>query len=530
MTRSKKFLALGLASTMLMGVLAGCGGSSSSASTGSASSTASAAPANNSTEVTVGYVGDHNPCYPSCSKSDDFIGQAMVYDKLFEVDDNTGEYVSRILSDYKWTDDQTLVMTLKDGITFSDGNAMTAQDVLFSIQNFITNGETTDMYMYYQNIDFDKSTASDDGKTVTLVWKTPYGPAERVLNCSIMEKAFTEQHPETDEIWYTDPVGSGPYKITDCVENSYVVFTLRDDYWDKDYTYDATQITLKFYTDETAMYADYQNGVVDAMYGVSSTVADQVTAAGDKQGTVQYISNNDVSFVMLNEDNQYLSDPAVREAIAYALDMDSITQIAYGSLGKTAKSHYASTFPCYSEHDGYTYDVEKAKKILSDAGYTDGEITLAWVSPDMSPQPAVGEAIQGYLQQIGITLTVNSYDLPTALGMYLDGKSDVMMMAVNGGNATSEPYKSLSAFASGAPFTCMSIEDKTYNSYLNDGLVNVDENTRWDAYKKADQWLYDNFNALPICETLSAVVYNSRIASFNQSVVGKGCLGSLKLA
>ena len=75
------------------------------------------------------------------------------------------------------------------------------------------------------------------------------------------------------------------------------------------------------------------------------------------------------------------------------------------------------------------------------------------------------------------------------------------------------------------PFICMSISDETYNSYLAEGLNTVDETARWAAYQQADQWLYENFNALPICETLSAIVYNSRIATFNQSAVGRGCLG-----
>ena len=233
---------------------------------------------------------------------------------------------------------------------------------------------------------------------------------------------------------------------------------------------------------------------------------------------------------MLNEDNEYLADPAVREAIACALDMTYITDVAYGLLGTPAKSHYASTFDCYSEYEGYAYDVERAKQILADAGYSDGEISLRWVSPDQSPQPEVGNSVQALLDMIGINVSVASYDLPTALGMYLEGESDIMMMTVTGGNPTKEPYQTLSAFAADAPFICMSISDETYNSYLAEGLNTVDETARWAAYQQADQWLYENFNALPICETLSAIVYNSRIATFNQSAVGRGCLGSLTLA
>lgn len=523
----KKTIALLLCLAMALSVLASCGSSGSGSNGGNKGGDKSG---EDNKSVTIGYVGGHYACYPSSANSDDFVQQGMVYDKLFEVDDTTGEYVSRVLSSYEWADDQTLVMTLKDGITFSDGNPMTMEDVLFSIRNYIDQGETTDKYQYFQYIDFDKTTISDDKMTLNLVYQFPYGPAERTLNVSIMEKDFTEQHDSADQIWYTGPVGSGPYKITDCVQDSYVTFTLRDDYWNKDYTYDASEITLRFYSDETAMYMDYQSGNLDALYGIGSTVASQIEQAGEEQGTVQYISNNDVSFVILNEENEYLSDPKVREAIAYALDMSYITDVAYGKLGKEAKSHFASTFDCYSEHEGYTTDVDKAKQLLSDAGYSEGQITLRWLSPDMAPQPQIGEAIQAQLQLIGINVTVESYDLPTALGMYLDGEGDIMMMTVNGGNPTREPYQSLSAFASGAPFSCMSIEDPTYNGYLETGLNSVDNDVRWAAYKEADQWLYDNYNALPICETLSAVAYNSRIASFDQSAVGKGCLGSLKLA
>ena len=530
----KKKLALLLALALSLSVLSACGGTGDDAqpSGSTAPSTQSIDPSKEgSTAVTIGYVGAHDACLPS-SNSNDFIQQAMVYDKLFEVDDNTGEYTSRTLASWEWADETTFVMTLKEGMTFSDGNPVTGEDVLFSIQDYVTNAAApqTDKYPYYQNIDFEKSSVSDDGMTVTLVWKTQYGPAYRQLNCAIMEKSFAEAHDNSDMIWYTGPVGSGPYEITDCVQDSYVTFTLRDDYWNKDYTYDATEITLKFYTDETAMYVDYQNGYLDAIYGISSTVAQQIEAAGGSQGTVQYISNKDVTLLNLNDATPALQDPAVREAIAYALDMETIASIAYGTLSTPAKSHFASDFPFYTEHEGYTYDAEKAKQILSDAGYKDGDIQLTCITTNNNPDPQMGEAIQGYLSAVGIEVTVNSYDLPTALGMYMEGQSDITTLSVRGGNGTLEPYQVVSGIDENASFQCMANHDPDFNALLSVGLNSIDEDVRWDAYAQADQWLYDNFHSLPICETLGAIAYNSRISSFNQGTVGKGCLGALTLS
>ena len=531
----KKIIATLLATASLLS-LAACGSPSGNnapadtkAPAGTTAPAGTSAPANDSTEVVIGYVGLHAACYPS-SNSNDFIQQAMVYDKLFEVDDNTGEYTSRTLSSWEWKDGTTFVMTLKDGMTFSDGKPVTGEDVLFSLQDYVTNGAAprTDKYPYYQFIDFDKCSVSDDGLTVTVVWQKEYGPAYRQMNCAIMEKEFTQAHDIADMIWYTGPVGSGPYKITECVQDSYVVFELRDDYWNKDYTYDATKITLKFYSDETAMYVDYQNGNLDAIYGISSTVAQQIEAAGN-QGTVQYISNKDVTLLNLNDQTPALQDPAVREAIAYALDMNAIAGIAYGTLATPAKSHFASDFPFYTEHEGYTYDVAKAKQILADAGYKDGDIMLTCITTNNNPDPQIGEAIQGYLGAVGIQVSVSSYDLPTALGMYMDGQSDLTTLSTRGGNGTLEPYQVISGIDATASFQCMANHDPEFNALLDVGLNSVDEDTRWDAYAKADQWLYDNFHSLPVCETMGAIAYNSRITSFNQGTVGKGCLGALTL-
>jgi ABC-type transport system substrate-binding protein len=541
----KKFLSLLLAMAMVMS-LAACGSGSSSTTNDSSSESATASTDASSTEgdtaaeastndgntaVVIGTTDGDYACYPPSSFDNDFMKQAMVYDKLFEVDDTTGEYGSRVLESWEWLDDVTLEMKLKDNITFSDGNQMTMEDVLYTMQCFIDGGMTTDKYVYFQYIDFDATTISDDGLTMDLVYTQPYGPGMRTLNMSILEKSFAEQYEETDDIWFTDPVGSGPYAITDYVADAYVTFTLRDDYWDSaDYSYDATEITLKFYTDETAMLIDYQAGNLDVMYNVSSTVADQV-AADSSLGTLQMYEDNNTVILIMNEDNEYLSDPVVREAICYAVDPEYITEVCYGSLGTVATDLWATTFECYSDHSSYySYDPEYAKQLLADAGYSDGEIVIDWICPDIPPQTQIGECVQAFLSEIGIKMNVQSYELSTALGYHVDGTTAISNLTCNGGNPTCEPDQFISSFCGGATFSAFSVEEEEYNEYYNTGLNSTDEATRWEAYKNVSQWLYDNHIMLPLTENMTAVVYNSRIASFDQATVGRSCLGSLKLS
>lgn len=535
----KKYLALLLALAMMLS-LAACGSKpaeeteapAEEAPVAAEAPAAEAAPAvagEVSTAVTIGLVDTHYPAYPSSAMDDDFICSGMVYDKLFEVDDNTGEYVSYILESYEWTDDVTLVMTVKDGVYFSDGKQLTAEDVLFSLHNYILQGETTDKYSYYSNIDFDASVVSEDGMTLTLVWKSAYGPALRTLNCSVMQKEFTEAHPSDDAIWFTDPVGSGPYAITDMVQDSYVTFTLREDYWDTSRSFDATEITLKFYTDESAMYMDYQAGNLDVIYNIGATTVESIEAAAGAQGTVQYYPDNDVLYIHLNEDNEILADPVVRQAIAHALDMEYITDVAYGALGTLATGHYPASFDAYIANAGYEYDPELSMELLEQAGYKAGDIVIDWVSPNLTPEPEIGEAVQALLSQVGITVNVQTYELATALGYHLGGETDISCSHTMGGNPTKEPDNALSSFYENGAFSSFSISSPVYNEYYYNGLYNVDEDVRWENYELLDQWLWDNYMVLPVCEIMKAVAYNDRIESFNQSALLRSCLGSLQL-
>ncbi|MGM9614899.1 MAG: ABC transporter substrate-binding protein [Oscillospiraceae bacterium] len=525
----KRILALLLCLVMVCS-LAACGSGSSSGSGSAAAEATTQTTGTDSTAVTIGYVTTHYPAYPSSANYDDFIIQGMVYDKLFDVDDETGEYVARLLESYEWTDDVTLHMVLKDGIYFNDGKQMTMEDVLFSMQNYIIQGETTDKNEYYSRIDFDKCVISDDGMELDLVYAAPYGPALRTLNFSVMEKEFTEAHPDTDEVWYNSPVGSGPYEITDCVKGSYVVFTLREDYWDTSRTFDATEITLKFYTDESAMYMDYQAGNIDVAYGITATTVASIQAANGAQGSVTLVPDNDILYLHLNEDDEILSNPLVREAIAHAIDYEYLTEVAYGVMGTPATSHFASGFDAYVEHEQYTYDPELSMQLLEQAGYKAGDITLSWISPDMAPEPLIGETVQAFLAQIGITVNVQSYQLATALGYHLSGETDISDSHTMGGNPVKEPDNALSSFYENGAFTAFSISEPEYNEYYYAGLNNVEEDARWEAYKKLDAWLWDNYLAIPVCEINSAIAYNSRIASFPASAIGRSCLGSLKLA
>lgn len=221
----KKLLSLLISLTMLLCLATACssGGSENSSSPSDAGNSSNAD--TDVSTITVGAIFDHLYMYTSGSGQSDNYCRRLVYDQLFYIDDNTGEFTSDMVTEYKWVDNTHLTLVLKEGITFSDGTALTGEDVLFSLQNYITNQHSE--AEWYSYINFEQS--SCDGSTVNIVYNEVYGCALNCLVCPILSKAFCEAHPDGDDAWWYSPVGSGPYTVGEVSIGTSVEYLLRND-------------------------------------------------------------------------------------------------------------------------------------------------------------------------------------------------------------------------------------------------------------------------------------------------------------
>lgn len=516
MSEKKRMLALILAMIICVGIFAACGSSENSG--------------NEKTKtVAIGTTDAHLYFYTCGSNESLNYARRLLFDQLFEIDDNTGNVISRVLDSWEWTDDVTLKLCLKPGIKFSDGSALTGEDVLYTLKAYVDNGNAE--AEFFARIDFGSSRVEDNGETIYLVYNEPYGPAISTLMVPIQSKSFSESHPDGDDVWWSAPMGSGPYAVSDIVIDSYIEFTKRPDYWDEGVSFDPDVITLRFYSDSTSMYADFMSGTIDVMLPLSSTQVDELKASS-AEATIRIQSANDVLMFVFNLSNPAAQDKAVREAIAYAVDWNAVGIAGCGTLCSDASSHFATTFDCYTEHNDYEYDPEKAKAILAEAGYSDGDIILDYTCAAIANQDKIGEAIQSYLNQVGITLNVNVYGLAALIPMFIEGQGDCSIQTTTGGgggNPTKEPNKCLSTMAENG-FKIQAVTDETFNELLNSGLTTTDPQARVEIYRQVDNWLYNNVQAIPICEIMEAYAYNSRIASLELSSITRGCLANIKFA
>lgn len=526
MKKTMKALALILSILLLVGLMAGCGGGTTSggASTpGSnpAASTPASTPDDNSPaavdhNLTVGTMYSHLYMFTAGSGESDNYCRRLVYDQLFYISDITGELTSDILASWEWTDDVTLKMVLKDGILFSDGTKMTGEDVLATLKAYVDNANSE--LEFFQRIDLAKSNVENE-LTVNLVYTETYGAALSTLTIPVLSKAFLEAHPDGDDAWWYSPVGSGPYTVGNVEMGVSVEYILREDYWNTDANYQAETITVRYYSDATAEYADYVAGVIDIMIDLNDTQVTELSKVENTKVVIQ--SADDVCMVAFNEATV---PEAVRKAIAHGVDWAAVAEATYGQLCTPATSHLASTFAAYSDHGQvYEYDVDKAKQILADAGITSFTLTLPCFGG--STDPVAGEALQFFLGELGIELVINQMDIPTLIPALIGGEGDISFQSTAAnGNAAKEPNTCLSPMMA-TGFKIMALSDEEFNSYVAGGLTTVDDAERAEFYKKADQWLYDNYQAIPLCERSVAYCYNTaKIANYSIASLQRGSL------
>lgn len=518
----RKTIALLLAIILCLGLFAACGSKTESGAK------PAAADDDAYHEIVIGSTAPRFTGHfdPTMMLSDNYncTAKLLCYDLLFYMDPDTNQYTSDILKEFHFDSDLPgLVMTLKDNVFFSNGDQMTMEDVLFSIQRMshVSRAATTFTYII-----LDEASISDDGMTLTLPFVSDYGPWQILLgDLGIVNKSWIVEHggeadPATgasgEAYDWTDPAlvcGSGPYRPTEYETDVYTVFELRDDYWNagnlKGAYYD--KMTIRSYSDATAMMVDYENG--DINMAINLTTNDYDRVAGDESlGTAVKVSSKLVATLVMDiEYCEELKDINLRKAIVYGTDANTLATLAYGSLYDPAQGFIASVTPYFVEGLTYEYDPELAKQIVEENGLEG--TTLKFVA-NSGVTASVAEGFQYMMEQIGIVIDLEVYDTPTCISMWRgEGVTSFMLdgsTAANTGNDASVQYMNL---VETKDFPCMRRLGAEWNALVRQGRTNSNDEARREAYEALQQAEYEEYSAIPVAEWSFAYCYDDTVAS-----------------
>ena len=337
------------------------------------------------------------------------------------------------------------VYTLREGLTWSDGEPLTAEDVAWNINTGRDQG-WDNMVSTVANIE---ATAEDE-RTVRLVSAVP-DPKLPTMDVYLVPQHIWEpiaaDYDATTQYAADDGVGSGPFVMTEFTPGQTVVMEANPSYWGwegEEPPYD--QVIFRLFENPDAMVAALQQGEIDAAQGVPASSWDALEAddaievvAGQQGGFDEIAINGGAAE---GQPHPALLDIEVRRAIAHAIDRPAVIEDLYFGLASPLETISPSADPKWipeiPEENQFTYDPDRANQILDDAGYmdTDGDgvrempdgtnpiVIRHAVNTDGDLAGSIGDLMVGWMEEIGIGVTLESYAADALFGVLVDGTYD----------------------------------------------------------------------------------------------------------
>ena len=396
-------LALCLAVLMMATMLAGCSGGASSSTPASASaSAASGTSSNDSTTLTLAINADILTTDPQALNNGTTTSVLYnVFSNLVKYDD-AGEIVMDLAESYELLEDQvTWEFKIREDAVFHDGTPVTAEDVAWSLTRVMTDESSAD----YMNFSPLAEAVAVDDYTVHVVSDDPY-PIMLQLLCkggaAVLPKAYFEENGE--EAWLANPIGSGPYQLTEYVKDDHVTLVPFADYYGEQNP-DWEEVIFRVVPESSTRVGELIAGNVDAVNMVIPTEWERVN--GNEGTAVVNGPSTRVYQLALKTDKGPTADLRVRQAIDLAIDDQTIVDTILQGAGTPMLTRVPSGVNgCNEDLVGkYNYDPERAKELLAEAGYPDGfSMKIEAPTGRYTMDAEISQAIVAMLSQVGITV------------------------------------------------------------------------------------------------------------------------------
>ena len=357
---------------------------------------------------------------------------------------------------------------------------MTADDVIFSIYRCADNeGISIDSSLVSAFSVISDVQATDD-KTVVLTLKQPDLELLNFLTAAIVPANYDKLD--------TEPCGTGPFKFSSRSVKENFVIEKFDEYWGTPANLD--KVTFKIIENADSLLMSLQSGAIDLCAHLTST---QVAQLGEdfqiEEGTM-----NLVQALYLNNAVEPFDNELVRQALSYAVDKQGIIDLAFDGYGSPIGSSMYPAFGKYFDEsltDYYTYDVEKAKELLAQAGYPDGFDMTITVPSNYQPHMDTAEVLVQQLAAVGVRATIQPIEWESWISdVYTGRQFQSTVVGVDAANMTARAL--LERFTSTYGSNFINYNNAEYDQLFQQALATYDDAEQTALYKQMERNLTEH--------------------------------------
>jgi peptide/nickel transport system substrate-binding protein len=447
-----------------------------------------------------------------------------LYDGLVRFKNDQLEVEPALATEWDVSEDgKTWTFKLRQGVKFHDGSNFTADDVVFSFMRVLDeNHPQYDViqggwsYLGYLMGDVINDVRKIDDYTVEFDLNEKFAPFLTYMG--YYSQFIVSQ--EAFEKWGADfvkhPTGTGPFKYEKWNKGEFVQLVANENYWGEKAKID--KLVFKVVPESSTRLLELQTGQVDAIKGIDPAQIEKIKSNEDLK--MLSIAGANIAFVGINTTKEPFNNVKVRQAMNYAIDMDKLVDSIYEGNGTRATNLLPPTVFSFDDTVGpYEYNPEKAKQLLSEAGYPDGfEMefhTFLKARPYISKPVDVAEVMKADLENVGIKVKIITNEFSTLTDVIRSMKYDV---AMSGWYDVPYPSNFLKVMALEASSTGYAPDDLI--ELANKALSTYDRDEQVKLYQELQQKLHEAAPMIPIAHNNYTAAVRSNVEGFKLDVLG----------
>ena len=451
-------------------------------------------------------------------------------------------------------DGLNITFDLREGVKFHDGTDFNADAVVFSFERQYNTSHPYHQYgaWEYWNVSFNdiKKIEKIDTYTVKIVLEKP--------NAAIMKSLamFTVAivSPTNAEIWkenaFKHPVGTGPFKFVEWIKDDHITLEANEEYWQEKPKIDT--LIFRIIQDPNERLLALQTNTIQGMEFPDPTSFDTIKT--DKNLTLLEEPSMNIAYMAINNgygyydtnhngvhdpDEPWVKTPGyfepftnklVRQAINHAINKTSIIENIYKETAIVAKTGIPPSMFGYNDDIiDYPYDPDKARELLTEAGYPNGFNSTLWVMPISRPYindpPKVAEAFQSYLEDVNIHVEIYTTDWSTYLQKTAAGEHPMCFLGWISDNGDPDnfmnPLYGANQCIIGAASNVAFYNNTEVQDLLSAALQTYDDDERALLYEEAQEIIHEDAPFVYLAHANQYLVFRSNVKGFIMNPIGR---------